>query len=247
MSYAGRSKSVMVELAALKYYASFGYRGVWSENGYWTFIMALLFRDIIFARLPGVYSDQLGDFPGKLQDMPHDFFRPEFYSRRAKMIEKRISNLLACASISKEINDAYAKHKGEPCRPIWNWDAYSIDDLCLGAESISREQLFLIMKRLLADFGKNRSGLPDLFLCTPKPLLVEVKSGSDSLRESQVEWLQFLLYTVGLSVEVLLVNHTDHKIRLVQDALAAGSCDTILSVDHPSLQETNIQVSKRED
>ena len=170
--------------------------------------------------------------------MPHDFFRREFYSRRAKLIEERIGNLLHCASISKEINGGYAKHKGEPCRPIWNWDAYSIDDLCLGIESISREQLFLIMKRLLADFGNNRSGLPDLFLYGPKPLLVEVKSGSDSLRENQVEWLQFLIYAVGLFVEVLLVNHTDHKIRLVQGTLAAGGCDTVLSVDHPVLQET---------
>jgi hypothetical protein len=150
------------------------------------------------------------------------------------MIEKRISDLLACPSISKEINDAYVKHKGKPCRPIWNWDACSIVDVCLGVESISREQLFLIMKRLLTDFGKNRSGLPDLFLYSPKPSLVEVKSGSDSLRENQVEWLQFLLHTVGLSVEVLLVNHTDRKRRLVQDALAAGSCETILSVDDNS-------------
>ena len=219
---------------ALEYYAGFGYQGVWSEDSYWSFIMALLFWDIIFARLPGVYSNMLGDFPGRLQDMPHDFFRREFYSRRAKMIEERISNLLHCASISKEISGAYARHKGEPCRPIWNWDAYSLDDLCLGVESISREQLFLIMKRLLVDFGHNRSGLPDLFLYRPKPLLVEVKTGSDSLRENQVEWLRFLIHAVGLFVEVLLVNHTDHKIGLVQGTLAAGSCNTVLSIAPPA-------------
>ena len=45
----------------------------WSEDSYWSFIMALSFWDIIFARLPGVYSNMLGDFPGRLQDMPHDF------------------------------------------------------------------------------------------------------------------------------------------------------------------------------
>ena len=31
-----------VEQAALEYYAGFGYQGVWSEDSYWSFIMALL-------------------------------------------------------------------------------------------------------------------------------------------------------------------------------------------------------------
>jgi len=63
---------------------------------------------------------------------------------------------------------------------------------------------------------------------------VEVKTGSDSLRENQVEWLLFLIHAVGLFVEVLLVNHTDHKIGLVQGTLAAGSCNTVLSIAPPA-------------
>lgn len=55
--------------------------------------MALLFWDVIFARLPGVYSPEFDEFPSTMQDMPIDFFSEEFYSKRKSLIDKRISEL----------------------------------------------------------------------------------------------------------------------------------------------------------
>jgi len=209
------------EEMALAHYGVLGNRGIWSENSYWSEVMALLFWDVIFAKLRGVYSPALGEFPGRPQDMPHDFFSDDFYRKRVDMIRHRIRELREIARVSQSVRDSYFQNKGKPCRPIWNWDRYSVDSLCAGVDSVSKDQLFAIMNRLLVDFNHNRSGLPDLFFYSPKPLFVEVKASSDSLRGNQVEWLRFLAQTLRLPVEVLLADHTNTKIDSVKKLLAA--------------------------
>ena len=141
-----------IELAVLELYRSKGYQGAWTENTYWWEIMTLLFWDVIFSKIPGTYSPQLGEFPGKMQDMPHDFFTPEFYARRKMLIEKRLHELstpklfgLVKTSTEDELRNAYKRHYGKPCRPIENWDRYPLDVLLLALKSLTREQLLLIM------------------------------------------------------------------------------------------------------
>jgi len=218
-SYVDKLGPVTVERAALRYYNSLGKLGLWTENYYWWYIMALLFWQIIFARIRGVYSPLLGKFPGRFQDIPNDFFSRNFYSKRFTMIERRMEELRGCASISEVLTHTYSAHRGEPCRPIEDWNRYSIDELEKGAQSLMRDQLLMIMNRLLTNFGGYRSGLPDLFFFEPSPMFVEVKSESDSVRTNQLDWFQFLSEDVGVDVELLLVNHRKSKLESTRTLL----------------------------
>jgi Fanconi-associated nuclease 1 len=225
IKYAGKHGPVSVEQAALEHYNALGANGFWSENQYWWQLMSLLFWQIIFARIPGVYSPLLGEFPSRFQDMPNDFFKKGFYSKRSDIIERRYRELSNCVSIPKVISAAYSEHKGEACRPIEDWNKFTLNHLCSGADGLTRDQLLLIMDRLLTDFNKHRSGLPDLFFFQPSPFFAEIKSESDSVKENQLDWLQFLSGKAGLSVEILLVNHKYQKTESIRKDLESTGFD----------------------
>lgn len=207
------NQRVTIEQFAIEQYNQAGYIGDWTENEYWWAIMALLFWDVIFARLPDVFSPEFGEFPSVMQDMPRDFFTPEFYPRRKTLIEKRISELtqsrlfgLRKPNIEAELSTAFRHHKGKPCRPIdWN-KLVSANELMVATRVLTGEQLVKIMHRLLENFSENRKGLPDLFLSKGGvPLFVEVKSEKENLAEHQKQWLLYLKNQVGTSVEICRV------------------------------------------
>jgi Fanconi-associated nuclease 1 len=209
----GNGQGITIEQLALEHYAQLGYQGTWSENEYWWAIMALLFWDVIFAQLPGVYTPEFGAFPSRLQDMPRDFFTDDFYPRRERLIEKRIVDLtrsklfgLRKPNIEAELRNAFRRHKGQPCRPIdWN-RIHSIDDLLAAPRVLTDEQLMRIMQRLLVDFDHNRSGLPDLFLYrNQEPLFCEVKSEKERVASHQIGWLHYLKDEVNVPVEICRV------------------------------------------
>lgn len=209
-------KELTIEQAVLEQLAAEGYAGgVWTENNAWWEIMALLFWDVLFAPLSGIYSPELGAFPGPHQDMPRDLFQPSFYQRRRDIIEKRIkqftqSGLFGLAkplTPADELRKSYQNHRGQPCRPIENWEQFSPDALVSMVSRISTPQLMGIMLRLLENFNDNRSGLPDLFLSDPtgKPAFVEVKSENEKWADHQVAWARFLRDNLGISVSVCRV------------------------------------------
>lgn len=206
--------SLLIEQFALEHYQAIGYLGIWSENEYWWTIMALLFWDVIFARLPDVYTPEFGEFPNnKMQDMPRDFFSTEFFPRRKQLIEKRVSELTKSrfvgfqqTSIDAELKRAYKKHEGTPCRPV-NWEKYpTVENLLFAARILTGVQLVDILYRLLEDFNHNRSGMPDLFLSgNSGSMFVEVKSEREKIADKQIEWLKYLKNSVGVGVEICRV------------------------------------------
>lgn len=213
-NYQSKSGSpILIEQFVLENYQSVGCLGIWSENEYWWAIMTLLFWDVIFARLPDVYTPEFGEFPSKMQDMPRDFFSAEFFHRRSQLIEKRVSDLTKSrfvgfqrASIEAELKRAYKKHRGKPCRPA-NWEKYpTVEDLLFATKTLADVQLLDILYRLLEDFNHNRSGMPDLFLSgNDGPMFVEVKSEREKIADKQIEWLKYLKNKVGIDVEICRV------------------------------------------
>jgi hypothetical protein len=200
----------------LEHYGLLGCNGLWSENGYWWAIMTLLFWDVIFAKLPGVYTPQLGAFPSPHQDIPLDLFTPEFYVRRKHLVEKRILELsqprlfgLSKPNIADEIRAFHKKHFGEPCR-LMDWEKYqNVESLFLAITSLSSEQIFSIMTRMIEDFKKNRKGFPDLFLvCNGKPQFAEVKAEDEKVADHQYEWMHSLIENVGVHVEICRVRNS---------------------------------------
>jgi tetratricopeptide (TPR) repeat protein len=207
-------KEITIEQVALNDYVSRGFRGIWAENNYWWEIMALLFWDVIFAKLPGVYTTQFGEFPSRLQDMPLDFFQPEFYSRRKQLIEKRMHEFgatklfgLVKNTPEAELRSAYNRFFGKPCRAIEDWQHFSLDELVISTQVLQKDQLLLILKRLLENFNDNRKGLPDLFLvdANGKALFVEVKGEREKVADHQVKWHHFLRNQVQVPSEICRV------------------------------------------
>jgi Fanconi-associated nuclease 1 len=208
-------QAITIEQLALEQYSLAGCKGLWSENGYWWAIMSLLFWDVIYAKLPGVYTPQFGAFPSQHQDIPLDFFTPNFYTRRQELIEKRIQELtqphhfgLSKPNISDEIRSSVKLHFGEPCRPM-DWVKYqNVEPLLLAITSLSSEQLFRIMTRMIENFNNNRKGLPDLFLvCNGKPMFAEVKAENEKVADHQYNWMNFLIANVGVHVEICRVRN----------------------------------------
>jgi Fanconi-associated nuclease 1 len=213
----GNGQGITIEQLTLEHYAQLGYQGTWSENEYWWALMGLLFWDVIFAPLPGVYTPEFGGFPSRLQDMPSDFFTDDFYPRRERLIEKRIADLtqsklfgLRKPNIEAELRNAFRRHNGQPCRPIdWN-RIHSVNELLVAPRVLTDQQLIRIMQRLLVNFAHNRSGLPDLFLYRKhQPLFCEVKSEEERVASHQIDWLHYLRDEVGVPVEICRVVQQD--------------------------------------
>ncbi len=206
------SRLVTIEQLALEHYDQIGYKGLWSENEYWWTITSLLYWDVLFARLPGVFSPEMGAFPGPLQDMPRDLFSDQFFPRRQDLILRREGELSQASLFGMrkpnpeaELRDSFRRHHGLPCRPV-NWERFTIDELIWGARKLTPVQLVRIMRRLLENFNDHRRGLPDLFTWRgDQPLLVEVKSSGEQLSDAQRAWLSFLQSDVRVPVEICRV------------------------------------------
>ncbi len=206
-------KNKTVEQVALWHYTGDGYEGLWSENDYWWHILALLYWDVIFAKLPGVYEPLFGPFPSSMQDMPRDMFSSDFFSKRKKLINTRHSQIIGSNRFSfkgttpeKEFKISWKKHHGMPCRLIENWNRFSIKEYILTLRLLEFDQLVKIMDRLLQDFNRNRRGFPDLFLVhESSPLFVEVKRKGEKISQPQHDWHKFLVDDVGINVEICRV------------------------------------------
>jgi Fanconi-associated nuclease 1 len=191
-----------VEEVGLQYFRTRGWEGLWGEVDVWSTLMALLFWDVIFARLEGVWYPQV-DFPSKRQDMPRDFHSADFYQRRSGMIAGRLEQL-ASVDLREEIGDSYARNYGRPCRPIWNWDRFTLEELKTAASAVPRRSLLVILDYLMRDFGHNRVGVPDLFLWKDEgAAFAEVKGPTDRLSDDQKRWVAFLR---SLGLRTFLVN-----------------------------------------
>jgi hypothetical protein len=205
---------VTIEQLALEHYRSEGYDGLWSENTYWWQIMTLLYWDVVYAQLPGVFDPRMGPFPSPMQDIPRDMFSQEFYERRQRLIQARhrfLSNAslfgLRPPSPEQELRNAWRRHQGTPCRFFHQWEMFSVEDLALATRSLAPSQLIEILDHLLLDFNAHRRGLPDLFLVRAGiPLFVEVKAQTERVARPQFEWHRFLRERVLVPVEICRVS-----------------------------------------
>ena len=199
-----------VEEFARKTYEKESLFSVWTENNYWWEIYVLLFWDIIFAKIDGVWSPEFGEnFPNEYQDMPRDFFSDSFYSTRESLLKNKLKEL-ANTDIKEVLVNSYKNNFKKHCRPIENWDKFSIDQLCIAVDVMEKDKLLSIIKRLLKNFSYNRSGLPDLFVYSKdKYFFAEVKSEKDKISTKQIEWHSFLSDELNIDVEIFLVNKNE--------------------------------------
>ncbi|MDG5816260.1 VRR-NUC domain-containing protein [Chitinispirillales bacterium ANBcel5] len=174
-----------------------------------------------------------------MNGMPSDFFSPEFYQRRRQIIENRLRELENSDIVAK-LTDAFHKHKNKPCRPIENWNKYSIESLVAPLAYINKTTVLGICQRLIADFAYNRAGLPDLIVFRQGEFFfAEVKSSKDKLSEKQKQWHDFLSTELNQKVELVLINHTERQIENLKKASEKKGVEVRISFGHSSSKKLN--------
>ena len=218
------------ENAIIRYFSKKGFQGIWAENKYWWIILCVLFWDQIFARISGAVGivgesgidepepgsqefERLFDYVIESNGMPVDFFMESFYGNRRSIIENRIEELKDI-DLKGEFISNYRLHYGSKCRPIEDWDAFSLDQIVIVFKYLSNAQVLKILHRLITNFKKNRAGLPDLIVFNDSCLkFVEVKSENDKLIDRQIEWHKYIASETGIDVEIILINADNDKVN----------------------------------
>lgn len=263
--YYSEGKKLFAEEFAMEYYEKEGYHAVWAENYYWGELMSLLFWDIIFARIPGAWNNgldrrfemnpadpkfnELFDFVSNMNGMPSDFFTPQFYQRRKELIDNRIIELKN-ADLIRKIIESYKLHYGKTCRPIENWDKFSLEQLLIPINRMSKSNFLKIMERLLYNFSINRSGLPDLIVYNQDRLFFsEVKTEKDRVSPKQYEWHSFLSEELKMGVDLFLINNGDRKIKNLKELYQPSSKRVKVSFGHSTSKnrEAAIEFVKLQD
>jgi hypothetical protein len=249
--YTINGNEYFAEEVAINHYKSLGYKALWTENTYWWTLMSLFFWDVIFAETRGAVSVIIGGVqielePGDerfeqlfkqtilMNGMPSDFFTPEFYERRKSLLKNKIQEL-QYSNLEQKLSESYKQNYGRNCRPIENWDKYKIDELLISVQRVDKGKLIKILERLISDFNNNRAGLPDLVVYDDKDFFFsEVKSEKDKISEKQKEWHDFLSTTLGLKVEIFLINHTEVQIKQVKTLYMPSSKEVTVSFGYSS-------------
>ena len=214
-----------VEEVALEQVRQQGWEGLWAENSLWWELMALLFWDVIFAKIPGVWEPSFGAFPSRMQDMPNDLFHDDFYSKRSALIVKRIAQLQSMI-LADEIEYQHGVHSGKPCRPIEDWSRWSVESLVAVASRAPSRVVLGVMTHLLRDFREHRRGLPDLVLWRGDEFRVaEVKGPGDRLSAEQKVWLGWFA-EIGVSTSLIKISSPRQKPAVPRGAIRSdGSAE----------------------
>ncbi|OLL22858.1 Fanconi-associated nuclease 1, partial [Neolecta irregularis DAH-3] len=147
-----------VEKLCLSIYESEGWRGYHSENGVITSLFALLFWDILFTPLPGVFETEF-------QTAPMDLTSDAFYPSRFSEINSRLVHIEngGAEGLIREVYDR------EKVRETWcvglQW-RYAVEELVQIAECIGTYALSQICKVFAEEYGHRASGMPDLWFVT---------------------------------------------------------------------------------
>lgn len=233
--YSWKGKDLFAEEIAIKYYEKNGYEASWTENYYWWFLMALIFWDEIFAKIKGAVTvnnggvsveispndptfDERFKFMQEMNGMPSGFFKPVFYQKRKKIIDNKIRQLKK-ADLETEISNSYKTNYGKNCRPIEDWDRYTLNQLIIPIKRMDKSAFLGIMERLISNFNENRRGLPDLIVYNDNELFFsEVKSEKDRVSDKQRAWHLFLAEEMQIKVDLFLVNHGKRKINNIKSS-----------------------------
>lgn len=174
-----------VEQSVAEYYRQ---RGAWAEhveNGLLPGLFGLLFWDVIFAPVPGVFFHPF-------QRGPADIFSDQFLNSRRDLIDEHMAIVQSPERLSTKLRVAFAEKYGRANHFVmWRYLSEEIIDLAL--ERIPVQHLSAVFQRMLKDLKNNRSGFPDLVVFPAEGgyQLVEVKGPGDTLQGNQKRWLRW--------------------------------------------------------
>lgn len=157
------------------------------ENTLINGVLGLFVWDIIFASIPGAFSNPF-------QVAPSDFRTPDFYRSRNKAFEQRLHELDDERFADRVWRNFEAKYS--VANPLVAWEALSEPLLRLALDRIPTAHWQALFRRLLSDITSHRSGLPDLIFFPEDGdyELVEVKGPGDRLQQNQQRWLAYFAH-----------------------------------------------------
>eukprot|EP00049_Salpingoeca_infusionum_P016505 m.338589 g.338589 ORF g.338589 m.338589 type:complete len:1178 (-) comp16086_c0_seq11:173-3706(-) len=179
-----------------------GWRGVHCEGSFLSTCFTLLFWDVIFADIPGM-------FRSNFQVCPIDYGTDAFYANRSQMILTRFEELWK-SNLTTEVEQAWTQHYAQAAAGV-SWTLMSLQDLQDAIDCIGKVVILGACDLFAHDKRHRSGGLPDLLLwrSAPHPAakFVEVKSPNDTLADKQKIWLHALL---ELGASVSLCEVTDY-------------------------------------
>jgi hypothetical protein len=191
-TYQGKTGAALpIELATLE---ALGGDGAWLENSLWLTLFGVLFWEVLFAPLPGVFVQPF-------QSGPLDLWSDTFYQRRVGLFEDHFRRLQEGVLPVLTQNDQ--KYRGYACS-FTLWEACPAALLARVAKALG-PRVLPIMKRIAQHPNRHSNGLPDLILFEGDDLtLIEVKGPGDTIRLAQRLWHDHLL-RAGVSVKIAKV------------------------------------------
>eukprot|EP00039_Didymoeca_costata_P003853 m.70122 g.70122 ORF g.70122 m.70122 type:complete len:947 (+) comp12109_c0_seq1:351-3191(+) len=211
-----------VEELVLRHAERQGWSGVHCEGSFFKTLFGLLFWEILYLDLPGMFRTPY-------QLAPLDYGIPEFYSRRKTAIEAQLS-IIGRNNLEDLIRPIYKQHEGES-NGIVSWEKYDCDQLCTMAMCVGNKVVEGVCRILAQDLNQRSGGLPDLLIWKPddghnnddgvfsehresyqRARFLEVKSPNDTLSEKQRIWLH-VLTKLGADAVVCNVVHEGGRAR----------------------------------
>ncbi len=174
----------------------------YTENSLFNGVFGLVFWDIIFAPVSGVFFNPF-------QSGPADLYETEFHTQRSELITARLHELSSQSVLQNRVLKTIEEKSGIQ-NAFVNWRYLSIELIEMALERIPLSHWCAIFERLLLDLRNHRTGLPDLihFPADGGYNLVEVKGPGDKLQKNQLRWMRFFTDT-GIPHQVVHVSWTE--------------------------------------
>ena len=179
--------------------------GVHGENLPFRALFGLLFWDVVFAPIPGMFQH-------RFQSAPLDVRTRRFHTTRKSILAERLEELRD-TDLTEALAAAHRAHEGEACRFV-HWEVCPLPLLLRITRGLGTEAVLGIAERIARSPSRHGRGLPDLVVFGEGEgvRLVEVKGPTDNLRLEQELWHHRLL-EMGVDVRIVKVRgeRPDHS------------------------------------
>ncbi|XOV81675.1 MAG: VRR-NUC domain-containing protein [bacterium] len=175
-----------IEAQALDLLLQPGAWGIHAENTLFRTLTGLMYWPVIFADVPGAFTNPF-------QSGPNDLFEDDFVAARADRVETLESELADDDVLQAHLHRIVSEKKGRANALVY-WpllDSVSLQELLYAIPADDVRKLCAFMLRNLS---QRRAGLPDLFIAYGHNAyeLVEVKGPNDQLQPGQRVWFKHL-------------------------------------------------------
>eukprot|EP00111_Clytia_hemisphaerica_P020957 TCONS_00061786-protein len=201
-----------VENLVLETYKAKGFVGLHHEGSTLMTLYVLLFWDIIFMNVDGVFLSEY-------QNAPLDMFTDDFYVKRKDDLDERLH--FVYTATKQEIAEKLTKSWNENYQSnvaCCNWSIFpSVQKAIDLTVCLKPKVLGGICEVYAKDLRSRMSGFPDLILWnlqTKSCKIIEVKGPGDKLSSKQIVWLDILQF-LGADVSVCHVTGIGSKRKFV--------------------------------